>query len=60
MDLRFPMIHSPTKEVSGRIHVREVPVEAVPILSTIILLIRYFLKSGVLSGRKPAHLAAFL
>jgi hypothetical protein len=37
--------------VPGRIRVLEVPVEMVPILSTIIILIRYFLKPGVLSGK---------
>ena len=47
-------------EVPDRILARDVPVEMVPILSTIIILIRYFLKPGVLSGKKPAHLAAFL
>jgi len=46
--------------VSDRILVQEVPVEVVPILSKIFVLNRYFLKPGVLSGKKPAHLAAFL
>jgi hypothetical protein len=46
--------------VPGRILAQEVPVETVPILSTIIRLIWYFLKPGDLSGKKPAHLAAFL
>jgi hypothetical protein len=45
---------------SGRIRVREVPVEIVPILSTIFVLNRYFSKQVILSGKKPCNLAAFL
>jgi hypothetical protein len=47
-------------EVSVWISVQEVPVEMVPILSTIFFLNRYFWKRAVLNGKKPAHLAAFL
>jgi hypothetical protein len=55
------VIHDPFSdgEFSGRIRGQEAPVETVPILSTIILIIRYFLKQGVLSGKKPCNLAAF-
>jgi hypothetical protein len=42
----------------GRIRIQEVPVEVVPILSTILVLIGLFLKPGVLIRKKPCNLAA--
>jgi len=42
----------------GLIRVREVPVEVVPILSTILVLIGLFLKRGILIRKKPCNLAA--
>jgi hypothetical protein len=47
-------------EVPGRNRVREVPVEIVPILSTIFVLNRYFLKRADFNRKKPADLAGFL
>ena len=44
-------------EFPGRILLREVPVEVVPILSTIIVLIGLFLKRGILNRKKPCNLA---
>ena len=43
---------------SGRIPLRKVPVEVVPILSTILVLIGWFLKPGVLIRKKPCNLVA--
>ena len=43
----------------GRNSVPEVPVEVVPILSTITLLNRYFFNPAVLIENRPCNLAAF-
>ena len=59
---RTTVSHDPFSdgEVPGWIGVGEVPVEAVPILSTIFVLNCCFLKPVVLNGKKPCNLAAFL
>jgi hypothetical protein len=54
------MIVSPTEGFRAGTVSRKVPVEMVPILSTIFVLNRYFLKRADLNRKKPAHLAAFL
>jgi hypothetical protein len=43
----------------GRYYLMKFPVEMAPILSTIIVKIRYFEKRAVLIRKKPAPLAAF-
>ena len=47
-------------EALGGISVLKVPGEMVPILSTIFVINRCFLKRAVLKKKKPCNLAAFL